>query len=161
MIQWLAPVISEFPELLSTFYFARQEVKAPVGLMNIASSNINQWTLLVAMLPVALSFGQGAITALQFDEQQSLELALTLSQSVLALIFLLNMRFAWWEAVSMFVLFAAQFILPEFFGEQSKMWICYAFLAWSAAELILILLRRKRPEAIASFVAVWRAHVKS
>src|SRR4051795_6856039 len=28
VIQWLAPVISEFPELLSTFYFARQDTKA-------------------------------------------------------------------------------------------------------------------------------------
>jgi cation:H+ antiporter len=129
--------------------------------MNIASSNINQWTLLVAMLPVVLSFGRGEVTALQFDEQQGIELALTLSQSVLALMFLLNMRFAWWEAVSMFVLFAAQFVLPEFFGEQAKMWICYAFLAWSAAELILILLRGKKPEAVASFYAVWREHVRT
>ncbi len=161
VIQWLAPIISEFPELLSTFYFARQEVKAPVGLMNIASSNINQWTLLVAMLPVVLSFGRGEVTALQFDGQQSVELALTLSQSVLALLFLLNMRFAWWEAVSMFVLFAAQFVLPEFFGEQAKLWICYAFLAWSAVELILILTRGKKPEAMTSFSNVWRAHVRS
>ncbi len=120
MIQWLAPIISEFPELLSTFYFARQEVKAPVGLMNIASSNINQWTLLVAMLPVVLSLGRGEVTALQFDAQQSVELALTLSQSVLALMFLFNMRFAWWEAAAMFVLFAAQFVLPEFFGRAGK-----------------------------------------
>ncbi len=67
VIQWLAPIISEFPEMLSTFYFARQEVKAPVGLMNIASSNINQWTLLVAMLPVVLSLGRGEVTSLQFD----------------------------------------------------------------------------------------------
>jgi cation:H+ antiporter len=160
VIQWLAPIISEFPELLSTFYFARQETKAPVGLVNIASSNINQWTLLVAMLPVVLSFGRGEITALQFDQEQSVELALTLSQSILALMFLFNMRFAWWEALAMFVLFAAQFALPEFFGTQAKIWICYAFLAWSAAELLILMFKGKKPEALASFVETWRAHVR-
>lgn len=161
VIQWLAPIISEFPELLSTFYFARQEVKAPVALMNIASSNINQWTLLVAMLPVVLSLGRGEITALQFDEQQSVELALTLSQSVLALMFLVNMSFAWWEATAMFVLFAAQFVLPEFFGQQAKLWICYAFLVWSAVELLIIVFRRRKPDALRSFAEVWRAHVRN
>ncbi|MFL6451039.1 MAG: sodium/calcium exchanger protein [Bryobacteraceae bacterium] len=161
VIQWLAPIISEFPELLSTFYFARQEVKAPVGLMNIVSSNINQWTLLVAMLPVVLSLGKGEITTLAFDQEQSTELALTLSQSVLALMFLFNMKFAWWEAVAMFVLFAAQFVLPEFWGPDAKLWICYAFLAWSAAEVLMLVFRGKRPEALTRFSEVWRAHVRS
>jgi cation:H+ antiporter len=161
VIQWLAPIISEFPELLSTFYFARQEVKAPVGLMNIVSSNINQWTLLVAMLPVVLSLGKGEITPLQFDEQQKLELALTLSQSVLALMFLFNMRFSWWEAVAMFVLFGAQFVLPEFFGEGAKLWICYAFLTWSAVEVLMLLFEGKRPRAMTSFSETWRAHVRT
>src|SRR4051794_39035332 len=161
VIQWLAPIISEFPELLSTFYFARQEVKAPVALMNIASSNINQWTLLVAMLPVVLSLGQGEITALQFDQQQGVELALTLSQSVLALMFLFNMKFSWWEALAMFILFGAQFVLPEIFGAQARLWIAYSFLAWSAAELVMILFRGKKPAALTSFSEVWRAHVRS
>lgn len=160
VIQWLAPVISEFPELLSTFYFARQEVKAPVGLMNIASSNINQWTLLVAMLPVVLSLGRGEITALQFDAEQRIELALTLSQSVLALMFLLNMRFAWWEAAAMLALFISQFVLPAFFGEDAKLWICYAFLAWSAAELLILIIKGRKPEALRSFGEVWREHVR-
>jgi cation:H+ antiporter len=161
VIQWLAPIISEFPELLSTFYFARQEVKAPVALMNIASSNINQWTLLVAMLPVVLSLGRGEVTALQFDDQQRVELALTLTQSVLGLMFLINMSFAWWEAAAMFVLFSAQFVLPEFFGQNAKVWICYAFLAWSAVELLILASRGRRPEALRSFAEVWRAHVRN
>ena len=62
MVQWLAPVVSEFPELASTFYFARQPEKAAVALMNIVSSNINQWTLLVAMLPIVYSMGGGHIS---------------------------------------------------------------------------------------------------
>src|SRR4051794_28048051 len=161
VIQWLAPVISEFPELLSTFYFARQDTKASVALMNIASSNINQWTLLVAMLPVVFSLSKGAVTPLDFDEEQAVELLLTIAQSVLSLVCLVKMRFLWWEAVALFVLFAAQFTLPEFFGDQSKIWIAGAFLAWSAAELVLLLFRGKKPEALTSFASVWRAHVRA
>ncbi len=161
VIQWLAPVISEFPELLSTFYFARQEVKAPVALMNIASSNINQWTLLVAMLPIVLSLSRGGISALSFDAEQGRELLLTLGQSFVALMFLVNMRFAWYEALVMFILFAAQFVLPEIFGAQAKTWITNAFLLWTAIELIGIFAKRRMPEAFRDFSATWKEHVQS
>ena len=103
VIQWLAPVISEFPELLSTFYFARQEENAGVALMNIASSNINQWTLLVAMLPVVYSLSRGAPSGFAFDPAQKIELLLTIGQSFVSMLFLLNMYFSFAEAVAMFV----------------------------------------------------------
>ena len=161
VIQWLAPVISEFPELLSTFYFARQEVKAPVAIMNIASSNINQWTLLVAMLPIVLSISRGGFSALAFDGEQGRELLLTISQSSVALMFLINMQFAWYEALIMFVLFAAQFVLPEILGAGAKAWITYAFLFWTAIEILAVVARRRMPEAFAEFSATWKEHVRN
>ena len=160
IIQWFAPVVSEFPELASTFYFARQEDKASVGLMNIASSNINQWTLLVAMLPIVLSMSHGAPWALTLDPEQRRELLLTISQSALGLIFLANMEFAWWEALAMFCLFAAQFVLPEFLGDVAKTWITEAFFAWFAVDLLLIIGRRSMPAAFVKFVDTWRKHVR-
>jgi cation:H+ antiporter len=51
-VQWVAPFVSEFPEKVSAFYWARTVHKAPMALMNMVSSNINQWTLLAAMLPI-------------------------------------------------------------------------------------------------------------
>ncbi len=162
VIQWLAPVISEFPELLSTFYFARQVSEAPVALMNIASSNINQWTLLVAMLPIVLSLGHGSVVALTFNAAQSSELLLTISQSLVALVVLVNMRFSWWEAVIMLILFAAQFVLGNFVGgPAARLSITVAFLLWTALEFIGMLWRRKTPEAIGSFLHTWRTHVRS
>ena len=161
IIQWFAPVVSEFPEFASTFYFARQEGNASVGLMNIASSNINQWTLLVAMLPVVLSMSHGAPWALTLDPEQRQELLLTISQSALGLIFLANMEFAWWEALAMFVLFASQFVLPEFFGNAAKTWITEAFFAWFAVDLLLMIGRRRMPAALVKFGDTWRTHVKS
>ncbi len=159
VIQWFAPVVSEFPELASTFYFARQSEKAPVAIMNIASSNINQWTLLVAMLPVVFSMSQGAITGFALDPEQRSELLLTIGQSMAGVMFLLNMEFAWWEALAMFVLFAVQFVLPIFFGTEVRHWITAAFFIWTAVELMRIVLHRKLPAACSDFLETWRVHV--
>ena len=60
-IQWVTPIVSEFPEMASTVYFARKADRAPMALMNMVSSNINQWTLLMAMLPVLYSISVGAV----------------------------------------------------------------------------------------------------
>ncbi len=155
VIQWLAPVISEFPEFASTFYFARQTGNASVALMNITSSNINQWTLLFAMLPIVFSLSRGTVSAIPFDAEQESELLLTIAQSLVALLFLANMSFCWWEALTMFVLFGLQFAIPA--GERNS--ISYAFLAWAALQILMMITRRRPPQAIAKFIETWREHV--
>ena len=161
VIQWFAPVVSEFPELASTFYFARQKENAAIGLMNIASSNINQWTLLVALLPIALSLSRGAVSAIPLDSQQQSELLLTIGQSSVGLTFLLNMEFDWREALAMFLLFAAQFVLPVFFGNGVRVWITAAFFTWVALAALKMAARGCPPKALVSFAATWRQHVRS
>lgn len=152
IIEWLAPLISEFPEIVSTFYFAKKSEHASTALMNIASSNINQWTLLMAMLPVAFSLSRGAPSAIPLDPQQESELLLTIAQSCVAVVFLANMELAWWEAASMFGLFVAQFFLPP-------LWVAYAFFFWTAAAIVVMAARRRPPEAFSRFRETWRAHV--
>ncbi len=159
VIQWLAPVISEFPELASTFYFARQEGKAAMALMNIASSNINQWTLLVAMLPVVLSLGHGSPIALFLSQEQRSELLLTVAQSFLSIVFVLKLAFLWWEALALFVLFIAQFILPRFLGSFAQQDI--AIFIFIAAVLIILkdVVKWHKPAAFRAFAETWHAHV--
>jgi cation:H+ antiporter len=159
IIQWLAPIISEFPELLSTFYFARKEGEAAVALMNIASSNINQWTLLFAMLPIVFSMSRHEISAIPLDAQQQTELLLTIGQSLVASVFLINMEFAWLEAAAMFGLFAAQFVLPAIVGEQAKLWIAIAFFVWAGIAVLIMLYKRRLPAAFSAFGEMWHEHV--
>lgn len=170
VIQWLAPVVSEFPELASTSYFARQAGDAPIALMNIASSNINQWTLLVAMLPVVLSFGAGAPSAIAFDQEQQLELLLTIGQSLVALVFLYNMELRWWQALGLFVAFALQFVFSAlagsggvvgYLGLHIKWWIIFLYFGYTSAAVVWVLARRRRPPAIRALLETWRAHVHS
>jgi hypothetical protein len=128
------------------------EENASIALMNIASSNINQWTLLFAMLPIVFSLSRHSISAIPLDPEQQGELLLTIGQSMVGLIFLINMEFDWWEALTMFVLFAAQFVHPS-----AKLWITWAFLLWTAFAVIRILVSRRLPAALVSFVETCRS----
>ena len=101
-VQWVAPFVSEFPEKVSAFHWARTVDRAPMALMNMVSSNINQWTLLTAMLPLVYSMSLGSPAAIQFDQTQKLELLMTLGQSFVGMMFLVNMKLAWWEAAALF-----------------------------------------------------------
>ena len=154
-VQWIAPLVSEFPEMLSTLYWARRSDRAPMALMNMVSSNINQWTLLAAMLPIVYSMSMGAVTPITFDVKQEMELWLTLGQAVIALVFLINMELVWWEAASLAVLFA----LP-FFDSAMEPVITWIYFGWAAVELVRMFLGRRKPQAFPLFVKMWRGHVR-
>jgi cation:H+ antiporter len=113
-VQWVAPFLSEFPEKVSAFNWARRVTSAPMALMNMVSSNINQWTMLAAMLPIAYSLALGHVGTIEFDQHQELEILMTIGQSLLGALLLANMRFRWWEAALLFILWVVQFILSGF-----------------------------------------------
>jgi len=117
LVQWVAPFLSEFPEKVSAFYWARRVTGAPMALMNMVSSNINQWTVLAAMIPLVYGYSSlrhhGVWLDFHFDGPQRLEILLTLLQSALAMMVLANMEFDWRDATVLFVLWLAQFLQPS------------------------------------------------
>jgi len=112
-IQWVAPFLSEFPEFLSAFRWARTVHHAPMALMNVVSSNINQWTVLAGMIPLVYSVSLGHVAAIPFDGMHRHEILLTILQSLLGMILLMNMRYTWWEALVVFVMWFVQFCVPS------------------------------------------------
>jgi cation:H+ antiporter len=116
LVQWVAPFLSEFPEKVSAFYWARRASHVPLALMNLVSSNINQWTVLAAMIPLVYGYSSlrhhGVWLDFRFDAAQRLEILLTLLQSGLALLVLATMEFGWRDAAVLFVLWGAQFLRP-------------------------------------------------
>ncbi len=151
-ISWVAPMVSEAPEGVSAYYWARDHVRAPIALVNLVSSNINQWTLLAAMLPIVLSFSVGAVTRIPLDALQSRELIMTLAQSLLGALFLLNLELAWWEAAGLFVLWLLQFILslgPV--GEEVHVAITGVYILWCLVEVARIVTGNRKAEAIGHF----------
>ncbi len=111
-IQWVAPFLSEFPEKVSAFKWASTVRQAPMALMNMVSSNINQWTVLAAMIPVVYSVSVGAPTTIHFDPTHQQEILLTILQSLLGMVLLVNMRYSMGEALLIFVLWLVQFVVP-------------------------------------------------
>ena len=152
-IQWVAPFLSEFPEKLSAMYWARQKGKASMALMNMVSANINQWTMLAAMIPAVYSLSIGHVTEVPFDDHQRKEILLTISQSLLGMLLLSNMSFHLAEAAGIFCLWLAQFVVP---GLHTPVTLVY--FGWSACEILATLFVRRRVAAVTAFVDLWRAH---
>jgi cation:H+ antiporter len=141
-VQWVAPFLSEFPEKLSAFYWARKVSTANVALMNMVSSNINQWSILSAMIPILFVISAGELRPLAFDEHQRNEILLTILQSFLGFLLLLNLELRLHEAVILFVFWFVQFALPF-----TREVMIYVYLAWCVVEIVKLLLNRKAPEA--------------
>jgi len=153
-VQWVAPFLSEFPEKVTAFNWARKVKKAPMALMNMVSSNINQWTVLVAMIPIVYSLSRGQVSVVHFDHQQKIEIFLTVAQAVLGFLFLANMEFRWHEALGLFSLWFIQFILPKWREE-----ITFVYLFWILVELLLVFVGTYKLKAFGEFKALFRSHV--
>jgi cation:H+ antiporter len=128
LVQWVAPFLSEFPEKVSAFQWASRVRTAPMALVNMVSSNINQWTVLAAMIPIVFSLSRGTPSALPFDGAQREEILLTIAQSVIAVLVLLDMRFHWWDAALLFVLWLAQFLQSGWRDEITILYLVWAML---------------------------------
>jgi cation:H+ antiporter len=153
-VQWVSPFLSEFPEKVSAFHWARQRNKAPMALMNMVSSNINQWTMLIAMIPFVYSYGQGQISFIAFDAHQKEEILLTLAQAFVGFALLLNMSFSWYEALGLFILWLLQFIQPHL-----RIEVTYMYMAWFVFELAAFVLGKRQFPAIPRFIKLMKVYV--
>ncbi|MEW6451340.1 MAG: sodium:proton exchanger [Pseudomonadota bacterium] len=130
LIQWLAPLASEAPAVSVAILFVLAG-RAAGGLTTMISDKINQWTLLVGMLPVAMSIGAGAATALPLDARQGEEFFLTGAQSLLGVALLLRLRLGLPSACLLLVMFAAQVGLAYHYRDNEAATIStLTALAW-------------------------------
>jgi len=187
-VQWVAPFLSEFPEKVSAFNWARRVTSAPMALMNMVSSNINQWTMLAAMLPIAYAISLGHLGTINFDQHQELEVLMTIGQSLLGALLLANMKFTWWEAALLFTLWGVQFVfsgferpidpamphntlaenlagllslnvdLVESFAHRGKEVITGLYFVWTAIIVGIAIKRRSQFEAFSNFPKLMREH---
>jgi cation:H+ antiporter len=153
-IQWVAPFLSEFPEKVSAFKWAATVRKASMAVMNMVSSNINQWTMLAAMIPVVYSLSRGEVSAVPFDGMHRHEIMLTILQSLLGMVLLLNMKYSAWEAAAIFLLWAAQFFVPEI--REEIQWVYAALIALTLAQVGR---GRRTVDAFRIFARHWRQRV--
>jgi cation:H+ antiporter len=112
LVQWLAPIASEAPEFVVAILFAWRG-QGGVALGSLLSAKLNQWTLLVGMIPGVFALSsQGIANPMPMSHFQLNEIMLTASQSLLAVFLLASMRFTVSNAILLFVLFAGQLMMP-------------------------------------------------
>jgi cation:H+ antiporter len=110
LVQWVAPLASESPELIVACLYAWR-LAASSSLGTLLSSKVNQWTLLVGTIPVVFALFSGTTDGLPLDPQQRLELLLTAAQSLFAVAILVNLSLTVSGAVTLLSLFSVQFVV--------------------------------------------------
>ncbi|MDQ3809444.1 MAG: sodium:calcium antiporter [Chloroflexota bacterium] len=164
LVQWLAPLASEAPEFLVAALLAVRG-KPSAGLTLLLSAKVNQWTLLIASLPLAFSIGAGQPGTLPLDARQSAEVLLTAAQSLFGVAVLASLSLTLLEAGLLAGLFVAQLVVGGFLRARlhdpaaaaaELFWfsVLYVLLSvvflFQARSKIGRILRRDLPAAVAS-----------
>lgn len=111
LVQWLAPIASEAPEFIVAITFALRG-NAGLALGSLISSKLNQWTLLVGMIPLVYSISSGSTNHMPLEATQMHELLLTAAQSAFAIALIAGLVAGKKEAFFLFTLFILQFMSP-------------------------------------------------
>jgi len=141
LVQWLAPLASESPEFIVAILFALR-AQPGISMGALLSSKVNQWTLLIGMLPVVFAVSAGRLGPMEMDQRQVEEMFLTAAQSLFAVAILANLSFSLGEAAIIFVLFSTQLFFPD-----PLFRFYYSFL-YIALALGMVLLKRDARQGI-------------
>lgn len=133
LVQWLAPLASEAPEMLVAVIFTLRG-KPVFGMAALISAAVNQWSLLVASLPIVFSLSAGHALALPLDDRQQAEVFLTMAQIIFAVILIAKLRIGFLGAGVLIGLFLLNLFLHT---TRDRYYMGFAFLAISAITLVV------------------------
>lgn len=152
LVQWLAPLASEAPEFTVALLFVARG-HAAAGMRTLISSEVNQWTLLVATLPVVFSIGAERLGGMPLIDRQGHEIWLTAAQSLFAVLLIAHFRLSRWGALALCIPFLLQLVLPlQLEGVQVRPLLTAGYFA---ASVLLLLMSRERRESIGR----WRRYI--
>ncbi len=143
-VQWIAPFLTEFPEKATAFYWASQVKLAPMGLINFISSKVNQWTLLIAMVPIVYSISMGAVSSIPLDDFHKLQIFLSMVMTFYGCTCLAKFKFNMIDAFVMFTIWLVQFLIPS-----TLILTTWAFIIMSMVNLVMY---RRSNKLMQSFV---------
>ena len=133
LVQWLAPLASESPEFIVAILFALR-LQPGISMGALLSSKVNQWTLLIGMLPVVFAISAGRLGPMEMDQRQIEEMFLTAAQSLFAVAILANLSFSLGEAIVIFVLFSTQLFFPD---PQFRFYYSFLYVALALGMVLL------------------------
>ncbi len=146
LVQWVAPLASESPELIVACLYAAR-LKASHSLGTLLSSKVNQWTLLVGTIPIMFALSASTTDGLPLDTNQRFELLITAAQSLFAVSILINLGLTLSGAITLFVLFSAQFLVSITLSAQANRVVIIALSVLYGLLAIGQIVRRRRRTA--------------
>ncbi len=142
LVQWVAPLASESPELIVACLYAWR-LKASDSLGTLLSSKVNQWTLLVGGLPVIFAISAMTTSGLPLDTHQRYELLITGAQSLFAVALLVDVRLSTRGALALLGLFSIQFFVSVLFSEEVNQVVILVLSGVYALAAVVILVRSR------------------
>ena len=112
LIQWVAPLASESPEIIVAVLFSLR-ANPVAGLTALISSSVNQLTLLVGSMVVLFSAAAGEVLSFPLDGRQTIEFLLTTSVSAAALVLVARRVISWNAGAILLLLFVAHLLFTD------------------------------------------------
>lgn len=128
LIQWVAPLASETPEIIVAVLFGLRANPA-AGLLVLISSEVNKFTLLVGSMTVIFSASAGQISTFPLDNRQAVEFLLTSSVSLFGLLLIAKGTVDWRAGGVLLGLFAVHLFFPD---PEHRLWMAFGYLGLAA-----------------------------
>ena len=136
VIQWIAPLASESPEFLAALYLVWRG-SAGLGVNMLISSKVNQWTLLIASIPIAYMAAGGGIDGIGSSDVQRAEVFITAAQSAFGVMLIIDRRLTARAGFALLSLFLAQLITQFFFQEDTAPRIVFGIIYLAITALMV------------------------
>ena len=133
LIQWVAPLASELPEVIVAVLFATRADPA-AGLVVLISSQVNKLTLLTGSMVVIFSLSAGEALTFPLDNRQAVEFLLTACVTLFGLLLIAGKSLDWRAGAVLLALFVAHLL---FSGPDHRLWFACAYLGLSGALVVL------------------------
>ena len=124
LIQWVAPLASETPEVVVAVLFGVRGNPAG-GLAVLIASEVNKFTLLVGGMVGIFSISAGELTGFPLDFRQGAEFLLTASVSLFALLLIARQRADWRAGSVLLGLFVIHMFFP---AAEHRLWMAGGYL---------------------------------
>ena len=129
LIQWIAPLASESPEIIVATLFALRS-NPQAGLTTLISAEVNQLTVLIGSMAIVFSMSAGEVLSFPLESRQLTEFLLTSSVSTFAIVLLAPKMIGWRAGAVLLGLFLVHLIFPD---EDARRIFTYVYLALTLA----------------------------
>ena len=139
LIQWLAPLASESPEIIKASLFAMKG-RSLESISIILSSQANQMSLLIGSMGAIFSFATSSLISFPLNDTQGVEFLLTSAFALLQISMILWGKFKLQMPVLLLIIFFVQLIITD---TSIRAYLSIAIYMFALIYLILFITKNK------------------